>query len=586
MGLGASDAVHIDAREQLALVVKRELEHVSDRRNFSHLRRALKEAEERCNLLLQGSQSAIAYVHEGMHIHANDQYLELFGYASVDEVCGVSLVDILDPSSAGELKAAFKQMRAPDAPRKLDLEIASYADAPEGQFKAVMQLAHAQYEGEECLQIEVKVSGDATDNTPATPAVEEVGINAFVKSAERFFGTSEDFGFILTAQVDHLSSLQTIHGVAGTDAICKHVWQKIQATADEYPTVRLSASQYAIAVIVDSQEKLEEEANRIRLAVEGSTLEVRARQVEPTVTVCGAMFDNAKGCSATLDQAFKHLTETADGTTGNTVELPNVFASSSELIDDAKVVLRQITEAIEKKRFIILFQPIISLRGDSDEHYEVFLRMTDPEGAEIEPGKFLQTAIDNNVAGKIDRWVILQAIKTLGLHRAKGNTTRLTINLTANSISDPDFVDWLSVAIKAARLPTDAVIFQVTQSDAARNIKQTREFLESLRGMHCRTSLSRFGTTPDSFEVLRHLPVELVKLDGIRMLELGEDKSIQDEVIDQIKQLQNEGKLTIVPMVENASTLSVLWQAGANYIQGHYLQEPTSEMSYDFSTED
>ena len=218
--------------------------------------------------------------------------------------------------------------------------------------------------------------------------------------------------------------------------------------------------------------------------------------------------------------------------------------------------------------------------------HSVFLRMTDAEGAEIEPGKFLQTAIDNNVAGKIDRWVILQAIKTLGLHRAKGNTTRLTINLTANSISDPDFVDWLSVAIKAARLPTDAVIFQVTQSDAARNIKQTREFIESLRNMHCRTSLSRFGTTPDSFEVLRHLSVELVKLDGMRMLELGGDKSVQDEVIDQIKQLQNEGKLTIVPMVENASTLSVLWQAGANYIQGHYLQEPTSEMSYDFSTED
>jgi len=39
-------------------------------------------------------------------------------------------------------------------------------------------------------------------------------------------------------------------------------------------------------------------------------------------------------------------------------------------------------------------------------------------------------------------------------------------------------------------------------------------------------------------------------------------------------------------MVENANVLSTLWQAGANYIQGHYLQEPSMEMDYDFSTEE
>ena len=50
--------------------------------------------------------------------------------------------------------------------------------------------------------------------------------------------------------------------------------------------------------------------------------------------------------------------------------------------------------------------------------------------------------------------------------------------------------------------------------------------------------------------------------------------------------LQNSGKLTVVPMVENANILSTLWQAGANYIQGYYLQEPSTEMDYDFSTEE
>ena len=53
-----------------------------------------------------------------------------------------------------------------------------------------------------------------------------------------------------------------------------------------------------------------------------------------------------------------------------------------------------------------------------------------------------------------------------------------------------------------------------------------------------------------------------------------------------INKLQGAGKLTVVPMVENANILSSLWQAGVNYIQGHYLQEPMTEMDYDFSTEE
>ena len=59
-----------------------------------------------------------------------------------------------------------------------------------------------------------------------------------------------------------------------------------------------------------------------------------------------------------------------------------------------------------------------------------------------------------------------------------------------------------------------------------------------------------------------------------------------EAVTELISQLQERGKLTIVPMVENANILSTLWQAGANYIQGHYLQEPTNQMSYDFTTGD
>jgi EAL domain-containing protein (putative c-di-GMP-specific phosphodiesterase class I) len=77
-----------------------------------------------------------------------------------------------------------------------------------------------------------------------------------------------------------------------------------------------------------------------------------------------------------------------------------------------------------------------------------------------------------------------------------------------------------------------------------------------------------------------------VKLEGSLIDNPKNDSDLRDDLTEMIKQLQALGKLTIVPKVESANVLSALWQAGANYIQGHYLQEPSTSMEYDFSTDD
>jgi EAL domain-containing protein (putative c-di-GMP-specific phosphodiesterase class I) len=260
--------------------------------------------------------------------------------------------------------------------------------------------------------------------------------------------------------------------------------------------------------------------------------------------------------------------------------------NTNGLSGEQRRILKLVNDAIENQTFVLLFQPIISLRGDSDEHYEVFLRLLDEKGRRLPPDQFLELAIENGVAGKIDRWVILQSIKVLSLHRSKGHNTRLTINLTRNSLIDDEFIQWLAVAIKAARLPSDAVIFQIAEPDAASYVRQAREFVQGLKAMHCRTSLRHFGVTENAFETLRHVPVDFVKLDGNHVQELDGNAAKKDALTNMIRELQQHGKLTVIPMVESATVLSALWQAGANYIQGHYLQEPSTEMNYDFAADD
>ncbi len=589
LNLGATDAVPANAHEQLALVVKRELEHICQREHFSQVRRALKEAEQRCQLLLQGSRAAIAYVHEGMHIHANEGYLDLFGYNDVDDLCGESLVDILSADSAEQLKIHLKALR--NGAEEAVFDFTSQGDDP---VSGSMTLANSQYEGEACLQVTVRTestapssAGDEDTDVPAPVMSSELELPGFVKAAETLFASEPDNAYLLVAALDHHHTQQQAYGLVGTESICRKVWQHIVVLAEDCPVTRISNFETAIAIIADNHDEAVARAEKIRESVGELMFEVQEKTVRPTIMIGGAAYDADQGVSKTLDVAYGNLLDHLETESNNSVHIPtNEPEAEDNNWDNAAIIMRQITDAIEKKSFVLLFQPVISLRGDSDEHYEVFLRMTDPEGGQIEPGKFLQTAIDNNVAGKIDRWVILQSIKMLSVHRAKGHATRLTVNLTCNSIADPEFLQWLTVAIKAARLPSDAVIFQVTEKDATTYLRQTREFIEGLRNMHCRASLSRFGLIEDPFETLRHLPVDMVKLDGTIVDGVEDNDEQRSGLIEKIQKLQGSGKLTIVPMVENANILSTLWQAGANYIQGHYLQEPSMEMDYDFSTEE
>jgi PAS domain S-box-containing protein len=625
MRLGAADVVSRADPDQLVLVFKRELAHVCQGQKLGELHRALQEAEQRCQLLLQSSQAAIAYVHEGMHIHANPGYLKLFGFSDVDDLLGLPLMDLLTGDSAEDLKQVLKRFRNDGEECTLDFA----GRASDGaEIAGNMTLAQAEYEGEPCMQVIVRTApaqpappadgaaagaaahanggseanghavdanGDASVNGASSSAegngTVASGIGGFLDVAREMMEGVNAHRAVLVAQIDGFAKVQGELGLRGSEELSSSVHQALQDALESRPCARLSAHQFAFAVTDGDRNAVLERTESLRKTVEGLMMEVQGRTVRATLSIGGTELDEELGedggdpIEAALNTAFAAAMRAAeDG--GNRVELLTKEVAREEPDSEAGQILAQINEAIDNQRFLLLFQPIISLRGDSEEHYEVFLRMMDRDGRKISPGEFLRTAIEHGVAAKIDRWVILQSIKMLSTHRAKGHNTRLTINLTANSIADPEFLQWLSVAIKAARLPSDAVIFQITEQDASDLVRQTREFVEGLKGMHCRSSLSRFGLRDNPMEMLDHIPVDFVKLDGSHIERLMDDPDLKEEITGMIRELQGQGKLTIIPMVESAGVLSALWQAGANYIQGHYLQEPSTEMDFDFSTDD
>ncbi len=583
MAMGASDLVCLMDHEHLTYASLREIDHVGQRTRNSALVRALSEAEDRCLLLLKSAKDPIAYIHEGMHIYANDAYVKRFGYKESDDLLGASFMDLLDEDSGIEFKEHLKTMRNAQVDEEIRFAFSGIAQNDQ-EVSGTIVLANATYEGESCLQVSVLTPKEALEgNTHQAKQASDDGsldLGSFLKLCEGVH-EKDDTSFVYLFAMDNLDDVRAQHGIRGVEQASGPLLQLLNDTLDSVPILRLSPSEFVVAFFNQSETTAAARAQEVLTRASQLAVEVEERTVHITLTAAGARIvaDVEHALDAAYQLLQKHVAEGAR----NIIITERSETEDEPELDEAGRILATINEAIEQQSFKLLFQPIISLRGDADEHYEVFLRMLDSDSVEYAPNNFLQTAIEHGVAAKIDRWVILQAIKALCVHRSKGHNTRLTINVTSNSVADPEFIKWLTVAIKAARLPSDAVIFQITEADANTYVRQTREFVEGLREMYCQSSIGRFGLIDQPFDLLVQIPVDMVKIDGSHVASLQTDADIISPLL---KELQELGKFTIVPMVESAHQLSALWQAGANYVQGHYLQEPLGEMNYDFSIDD
>jgi len=258
--------------------------------------------------------------------------------------------------------------------------------------------------------------------------------------------------------------------------------------------------------------------------VETHLFDADGRTVQITLSIgVAALDEQTTRAQAVIDRAHRCADEIKEG---NQLKLFNP-ADELKAAANRGDTVAMIQHAMENNQFRLLFQPVISLRGDSDEHYEVLLRMLNPQGEEVSPNDFISAAKAEGLTEKIDRWVVLNSIKLLSEHRSKGHNTKLFVHISGASLQDQSLLPWLSVALKAARLPSDALIIQFSEPDAIEYLKQAKTLTQGLAELHCKVSLTQFGCAANPFNTLKHLTVDFVKIDGSYTQDLSKPENLE-----------------------------------------------------------
>ena len=238
--------------------------------------------------------------------------------------------------------------------------------------------------------------------------------------------------------------------------------------------------------------------------------------------------------------------------------------------------VEQINLALDNDRFVLHVQPIVPINDLSDRHhYELLLRMVDSHDKVVPPGAFLPAAERYSLITKLDRWVVGAAFRLYKKYEQGCSVSRqLSINLSGQSLAEPEFLDFVVTQIKDEEIPAENICFEITETAAISNFATASHFIAILRMMGCKFLLDDFGSGLSSFGYLKNLHVDYVKIDGIFVKEIV-DHPIDYAMVKCINEMAHVmGMKTITEFVENDAIVEKLKLIGVNYVQGYVIGKP------------
>lgn len=576
----------------LQFVVGREARISERRRLVRRLEASLRETERRCDALIASSRDPIAYVHEGMHIRANQAYLEMFGYESFEEIEGLPLLDMVGPENADQFKQLLKDLsRGEPPPKNLELK-ARRADGE--TFDALMEFAQASYEGEPCIQIVMRPQLMDAEMVKELDALRQRDQITGLYNRQHFLGELDvaisaaaegaSDQALLLMELDNYATLMNAVGVANADALLKATAERI---ARQLPENAITArfTEHGIAVLLrgSNHNQTRDLAKVLCKSFENAILEVGDHSLNATLSIGGVQIGQKIASAQQVLNKVVSQIQSAQAEGGNRALIFDPAARDRAEEERIAQWVAHMESALKGEGFVLFFQPIIHLTGEPEETFQVLLRLTGPNGDIVTPGVFMGIAEEHGMMARIDRWVIQRAIAAIAQRHRSGRNTRLFVKVTVESLQDPKLAAWIAANLKQANVPPENLVISLPESKAFTNLKAVQELHASLSRLGCGMCLEQFGLGLNSFQLLSHVPADYLGIDHSLIEDLARNPESQAKVREITDRAAELGRKTIAEGAQDAGSMTVLFTSNVQYVYGNFLAPPEREMNFDFN---
>lgn len=386
-------------------------------------------------------------------------------------------------------------------------------------------------------------------------------------------------GVLLLLDLDHLKLVNDTAGHAAGDQIIVQVAGLLKRASREQDFVaRISGDEFAIAYAAMSEQQGMDKARQLLERINALKPRFGGRTLNITASVGMVTFPQEGKVPVELMAKADAAICAAKSNGRNRIHRYDESDMMRERMDNQLVWKDRLMEALDRDSLVLAFQPIVGVSSGKVHHYEVLVRMREPDGALVAPGKFIPAAEQFGLIQKVDQHIVTKAIRQLADLPPSMADVGFSINLSGMSVGRQDMFELIEREVREAGIEPTRITFEITETAACEQLNNALAFIQKVRQLGCQVSLDDFGVGFSSFSYLKHLHADILKIDGSFIRDIHNNNADQLFVKALVDVARGMGMRTVAEFVENEQVYQRVRSLGADYVQGYYLGKPQLQL--------
>ncbi|MCA6102212.1 bifunctional diguanylate cyclase/phosphodiesterase [Bradyrhizobium australafricanum] len=382
--------------------------------------------------------------------------------------------------------------------------------------------------------------------------------------------------------IDHLARVNDAFGFDVADAVIAEVAKRIRARLRSGDMLgRFSGNKFGLILRNCTVDDTNVAAERFLAAVRDEVVPTKSGPVSVTVSI-GAVTIPRHARSA--EEAVNRAQETLDAAKSRRAGSFALWKPNVERDAQRRVNIRvtdEIVTALNERRIVIGFEPVVDARLRQPAFYECLVRMEQDDGRALLAPDIVPVAERLGLIRLVDHRVLELAIAEL----AAAPGVQLSLNISPDTTMDPDWWATIESLMRAHPGVGERLIVEITETVAIQDIDDVRGFVTRLKNFGSRIAIDDFGAGYTSFRNLRKLGVDIVKIDGAfvqNIVRSADDRAFVQTLIDLARRLEIK---TVAEWVQDEEAAVMLREWGCDFIQGRLIGLASPDRPWNASAE-
>jgi diguanylate cyclase (GGDEF)-like protein len=374
--------------------------------------------------------------------------------------------------------------------------------------------------------------------------------------------------------IDHLAGVNDAFGFDVADAVISELARRVRSRLRGGDVLgRFSGNKFGLVLKNCTVDDMNVAAERFLAGIRDDVVPTKSGPVSITASI-GAV--SAPRYAGNADEAINRAQEALDRAKRRRVGSFSLWRPNAERDAQRRVNIRvtdEIVTALNERRIVTAFEPVVQARSRDAAFYECLVRMEQADGQVLLAPDIVPVAEKLGLIRLVDHRVLELVVAEL----AAAPGVRLSLNISPDTTMDPDW--WASIELLMRAHPgvAERLIVEITETVAIRDVDDLRGFVARLKNLGSRIAIDDFGAGYTSFRNLRKLGIDIVKIDGAFVQNIArsaDDRAFVQTLIDLARRLGIE---TVAEWVQDEESALMLRDWGCDYIQGRLIGLASSE---------